>query len=378
MLFLVCMNLSAQKQDIGKLDKKMEITQADEDGIVWFDVKLQPFRIEGFAWFHEDQVFRRLPKSPSHPIREHVDNLANHSSGGQVHFRTNSKKVLIRAELINKSEMYHMPSTGQSGFDIYIGEPGNRTYRKTSRCNLDQTQFTSELFNGSEKLRNFVINFPLYNEVKSLEIGIKADSQVLPSLARKNKGKIVVYGTSITQGGCASRPGLAYTNILSRRLDYEFINLGFSGNGRGEPELAKLINQIEDKKMVILDYQANANESIKKSLEIFINIIRNKNPDLPILVVSKILYAKEIHQEKHMQKLNALTDFQEQLILRKKQQGDKNIHFVNGKSLLGKYAHEANVDGVHPNSYGFMMMAENLQPSIENILKNQSKSSGIK
>ena len=365
--------LFAQESDIGKIDENMAMDQADENGIVWFDVKAPPFRLEGFAWIAENQLFRRLPKQPSHPIRDHVDNLANHTSGGQVHFRSNSKKILIRAELSNKSHMYHMPSTGQSGFDLYVGPPSKRLYQKTSRFNFNQTRFTNELFNGSQELRNFVINFPLYNGVKSLEIGVEATSQALPALDRKNKGKIVVYGTSITQGGCAARPGLSYTNILSRRLDYEFINLGFSGNGRGEPELAHLISEINDMQLIILDYEANANEGIRKTLGPFVDILRKKYPTTPILIISKIPYAEKIRTNQTMETLSPLAKFQLNFVENQRLAGDQKIYFLNGYGLLGEYAHEATVDGTHPNSYGFMMMAENIQPHIEKILNHQSE-----
>ncbi|MDD7986607.1 SGNH/GDSL hydrolase family protein [Lentisphaera marina] len=368
LLSLLTFSLISQEINIEKMDKKMAIAQADENGIIWYDVKSPPFKLEGFAWFKDEQIFKRLAKFPSQPIRIHVENLAYHTAGGQAHFQTDSSKILIRAKLSNKSNMYHMPSTGQSGFDIYSGAPGHQLYLKTSRFKLNQTQVTSELFKGNPKLRNFVINFPLYNGVKSLEVGIKAGSQITAPLPRKNKGKILVYGTSITQGGCAARPGLAYTNILSRRLDYEFINLGFSGNGRGEPELAKLIQEVEDKTMIILDYEANANEGIKNTLENFIDIIREKHPTIPLLIISRILPADAIHNKVKYEKLQSLSDFQKSLVTQKKKFGDKNIYFLDGKSLLGEHAHEATVDGTHPNSYGFMIMAENIQPTIEKIL----------
>ncbi|WDE95760.1 SGNH/GDSL hydrolase family protein [Lentisphaera profundi] len=361
--------LCAEKLNIEALDKNMAIKTADQNGIVWFSPQEKPFRLSGFKWINKESLYRRLPLTPDFAIRKAVDNLANNTSGGQIHFKTDSSKILIRAKIAYESSMYHMPATGQSSFDLYTGAPGELLYCKTARFKTSETAFTSTLFEDKKQMRNFVINFPLYNGVKSLEIGLIADSQVDEPPAFEGEGPIVVYGTSITQGGCAARPGLSYTNILSRRLNREFVNLGFSGNGRGEPALAHLINDIPNKSMIILDYEANANEDIPNSLGPFIDILRVKNPKIPILIISRILYATQARKFKTVHLSTSLALFQKDLVKSRQLAGDNNIYFLDGKSLLGAYAHEATVDGVHPNSYGFMMMAENIHPVIQQILK---------
>lgn len=226
-----------------------------------------------------------------------------------------------------------------------------------------------QLFSGPQTMRNVTLNFPLYNGVKKVEIGIKGGSLIKEPLPFKKNGPIVVYGTSITQGGCASRPGMAYTNILSRRLNMEFTNLGFSGNGKGEPALAHLINQISNKQLVVLDYEANVYDDIKKSLEPFIDILRKKSTELPILVISKISYAREINNPKIMAELKARAKFQENVVNKRRKAGDKNIYFLNGGTLLGEDAHECTVDGTHPTDLGFLKMAKGIKPVIREILK---------
>lgn len=342
---------------------------ADKDGIIWHDPHQQPFRLKGFKWIGQEQVYRRLPLKPQRPIRQAVSDLADNTSGGQIHFQTDSPIIRIRAKLSSASFMYHMPSTGQSSFDLYSGEPGKLTYLSTARLKPQDIEFTADLFNDSQKMRNFVINFPLYNGVESVEIGIAANTVLSPPLGRQDQGSIVVYGTSITQGCCAARPGLSYTNILSRRLNLEFVNLGFSGNGWGEPELAHLINDIDDKKLIILDYEANAYQAITKTLGPFIDILRKNDPNVNILIISKILFSEDIHQPHIMADFNVRSTFQRDLVATRKQAGDDHIFFLDGKTLLGEYADEATVDGVHLTSYGFMMMANTIQPVIEKILK---------
>ena len=299
-----------------------------------------------------------------------MDKLANNTAGGQIHFQTDSPKVLVRVELAYASSMYHMPPTGQSGFDLYMGEPGKMTYVSTARFSPKSTKYEVALLNGTgKKNRHVILNFPLYNGVKSVEVGIVAGSTIRKSLPFAEPGSIVTYGTSITQGGCANRPGMAYTNILSRKLNMEFVNLGFSGNGKGEPALANLINEIPDKRMVILDYEANTHEKIKDTLENFIDVIRSKNKELPILVMSKIRYAREINNADSLKRQKAVADFQKTLVEKKKAAGDKNIYFLNGGELLGENAAECTVDGVHPTDLGFMRMAEGIEPVLKEILK---------
>ena len=359
----------AKEKSIEDLDPNMTLEKADSKGIAWFDPKKEPFRLVGFKYIKQDGIYRRLPLKPDWEIRSAVNSLANSTAGGQVHFQTDSRKILIRAEIAYPSGMYHMPATGQSGFDLYMGEPRNQKYVATSRFGAKETKYEVQLFSGSKEMRSFTLNFPLYNGVKKLEIGVVAGSTIKQAKPFKEDGPIVVYGTSITQGGCASRPGMAYSNILSRSMNMEFTNLGFSGNGKGEPALANLINQIENKKMVILDYEANVYNDIKRTLGPFIDILREKNPTMPILVISKIRYASEINNEKQMKALEERAQFQKVLVDKKKAAGDKNIYFLDGGSLLGDDAHECTVDGVHPTDLGFLKMAKGIEQVLRGILK---------
>ncbi|MCK4991140.1 MAG: SGNH/GDSL hydrolase family protein, partial [Bacteroidales bacterium] len=257
----------------------MALKQADADGIVWFDPREEPFELTGFEWIKEDSVYRRLPRNPAWEIREAVDQLANHTAGGQVRFRTDSKRILLKVQLRERSGMYHMPATGQSGFDLYMQDGEVLRYLRTSRFPHDTIHYQVELLNTNDPQTGaFTLNFPLYNGVNSVLIGLEQGSLVEAPPPFRRPGKIVIYGTSITQGGCVARPGMAYSNILSRKLDVQFVNLGFSGNGRGEPALAHLINEITGKRIIVLDYEANASKTIVNTLGPFVDILREKHP----------------------------------------------------------------------------------------------------
>ena len=368
-LLLLNPGLWAQKIDIEKLDPNMTLKKADAKGVAWLDPRTSPFRLVGFPWIGDEKVYRRLPVNPKWPIRAAVDSLANSTAGGQIQFQSDSPKILIRVKLRQVSGMYHMPATGQSGFDLYVGQPGKQLYLSTTRFSASAKDFETTLFTGAKKNRHFTLNFPLYNGVESVEIGVMAGSAVNPPVPYEHEGRIVVYGTSITQGGCAARPGMAYPNILSRRLNAEFLNLGFSGNGKGEPALANLINQIGRKRLIVLDYEANAGESIRETLGPFIDILRTADQKVPILVISKIRYAGELHNLDHLKSAQSRAKFQEDLVRARRVAGDANIHFLDGGSLLGEHADECTVDGVHPTALGFMKMANAIEPAIKAILK---------
>ncbi len=361
--------LRAQEIDIEKLDPNMTSEEADSKGIAWLDPRAAPFRIVGFPWIGEDKVYRRLPVNPQWSIRGAVDSLANSTAGGQIQFQSDSPKVLLRVKLRQVSGMYHMPATGQSGFDLYVGDPFKQRYLATARFSAQAKDYEVTLVNSTKSMRHFTLNFPLYNGVESVEVGVAAGSTIAPPLPYVDDGPIVVYGTSITQGGCAARPGMAYTNILSRRLNREFVNLGFSGNGRGEPALAKLINQIDRKKLIVLDYEANAGESIRQTLGPFVDLLRAQDKDIPILIISKIRYAGELFGRPQLASVQARAKFQADLVNARRAGGDANIHFLDGGTLLGEHADECTVDGVHPTDLGFMKMADGIEPVIKKILQ---------
>jgi len=371
-LFIMLMLQSAgftQEPTSQKLDPNMALKKADADGIIWFDPREDPFELTGFEWIKEDKVYRRLPLNPDWEIRDAVDQLANHTAGGQLRFRTNSQRILVKVELRERSGMYHMPATGQSGFDLYMLNEEGQKYRRTTRFPHDSISYQAELYNtNNPETGVFTLNFPLYNGVNSVLIGLEQGSLVEAPPPFKHPGKIVVYGTSITQGGCVGRPGMAYTNILSRDLDMQFVNLGFSGNGRGEPALAHLINEIPDTRMIVLDYEANAGLSMKETLGPFVDVLRDMHPDIPILIVSKIRYAYNQEGSTSYKQWMELRDFQKELVNKRKGAGDKHIYFLDGSTILGDDYDECTVDGVHPNDLGSFRIAEVLEPVIESIL----------
>lgn len=353
-----------------KLDPNMSTDQEQRGDIEWHSPLEAPFRVSGLAWFGQEKLYRRLPLHPVEEIRPAVDSLANCTSGAQIGFRTNSKTVSVRVTLNGSAGMYHMPPTGECGVDAYIGRAGAWLHAGTARFEPGVMEYESPLFTSAEpELRSYMLNLPLYKGVKEIWIGLEPGAEVLPPEPYDSDQKVVFYGTSITQGGCASRPGMSYTNILSRRINLEFINLGFSGNGKGEPELARLCADIADPACLVLDYEGNADstEHYCSTLPVFVDIYRKQHPDVPIIVISRIAYGREPFEPEAYEQRMKRKNFQRELVRKLKEAGDRHITFFDGEVLLPEPG-EATVDGVHPTDAGFIQMADGIEPVLRKVL----------
>lgn len=345
-------------------------------GIRWMKPYEDPLRLSGFEYFHTDRVYRRLPlhtKALFEEVNPNLNILCENTAGGQVAFRSNSKKIWIRAKNLTGHNMVNMPATGQCGFDCYVGQKGERLkFYGITRFDIQDKEYECEIVNNlkGDEMKDILINFPLYDGVTEVEIGIEEDAAILSPKPFSGKGKIVFYGTSITQGGCATRPGMAYTNIVSRWLNREVINLGFSANGLGEYEMAELIRDMKELSCIVLDYEANAatNGRLEASLSGFIEIIRQQHPTVPIVVASRIPYLADYYDEELLEKRNGYRKFQLDLVEERKNQGDANIYFLNGHDLMDEYFDEYTVDFIHPTDLGFWKMAEGFYKVIKELL----------
>ena len=354
-----------------KHDKNMRPDEGAAEGLKWLAPKEPPFRLAGFAWFEQDGVYRRLPVNPKWPLRPPVDSLADCTAGGQIQFRTDSGRLSVRVRLKGPAGMNHMPQTGQCGFDCYIGPQKRQRFFSVAKYQHLATEYEVTLFDlDVSEMRNVTLNFPLYQGVEEVLVGVAPEAEVLAPPPYEDDRRIVVYGTSITQGGCAARPGMAYTNILSRKLNRPFINVGFSGNGQGDPEVARILAEIANPGMYVLDYEANAtaNRRLESTLHDFVRILREANADTPILVLSRTRFARDAVQKESVQGRIERRDFQKRTVEEFRAAGDENVFFLDGGDLLGDDFDEVTVDGVHLTDLGFWLVAKGLAPALEEIL----------
>ncbi|MBO5668496.1 MAG: SGNH/GDSL hydrolase family protein [Lentisphaeria bacterium] len=361
------------KNSAAKYDKAMAagVTAAEE--LKFITPETGPLRLSGFAFGKCDGKLRRLPEDER--FSDGVKILSWNTAGGRVDFRTDSTRLQIKVKLHTSSHMDHMPDVGSCGFDLYAGEPGKSVMIGTSRSKAGSDEYESSLHNDTlpGKMENYTINFPLYSGIESLLIGIDANARMLPPAPWQSERPMVFYGTSITQGGCASRPGMAYPAILSRRFNIPALNFGFSGNGKGEPVMAEYLAKITDPAFYLLDYEPNARpEGIKETLSKFIDILREKHPETPIFVMSSLRFNREIpitgSPDIQAEILAESVRFQRAEVQRRKRAGDKNIYFINGGKVAGKNWHEFAVDGCHQTDLGFYMIANNLEKILKKVL----------
>lgn len=360
--------------DITRIDKNFSPDPVDENGFLFRDVKLAPFQIEGLPWFQENgQEYYRLPKSfTEKEVNNGALSLSNHTSGVCVRFRSDSPELMIRAELAYSSDMNHMPRTGSAGFDSYRKAPGeDLLYNFTVQPSPGQKNILAKCgHNPGGQLCEWVVNFPLYGGVTKVEIGLKEGCMILPPLPHKVEKPILFYGSSITQGGCASRPGNAYSSMLCRQVDAEQINLGFSGSGRGEIAVAEAIAGL-DLSVFVFDYDHNAPDPdhLEKTHEPFFRAIRKAHPLLPVIMMSCCdCRMRAFRSSKEL--LNRRRDIIRTTWQHAVDSGDRNVYFIDGELLFGKKLHDAcTVDGCHPNDLGFYRMYKHVLPVLKKALK---------
>lgn len=338
-------------------------------------------RFYGFNYINEEKVYYRLRKQTIkdlEQIRLPLANLAKNTSGGQLHFVTNSTSLSLRAHISGMAGISGMTFVAQGGFDCYVGKTyDDIKFYDSARFDISKREYEYTLFkdlDNDEKL--VVINFPLYACVDDLELLIDDVSFIKKPIENLSDNlKITYYGTSITQGGCASRPGLCYTNVLTRRLKCEIINFGFSGNAFGDYEIAYEMSNITDSKMFIIDYEANGgtNGFLEKTLDKFYQIIRDKNPLTPIVVISRIPYLFDDLNSKTLGKRREEIRLIQENMVKKYRKNDLHLYYINGKKLFDKNYADYTVDSIHPNDLGFNVLATSLEKELKKILKKEEK-----
>lgn len=312
--------------------------------------------------------YERLPAVLKDVTRPPVWNLGKNTSGLAIRFRSNSTSISAKWEVLNNNHMDHMADVGVKGLDLYSWDGETWKFvnsgRPTEKIN---DKVIIQNMNPTEK--EFMLYLPLYDGLVSLSIGIDSLASIgQPASEYPLSSKpIVVYGTSITQGGCATRPGMSYTNILSRMLNREIINLGFSGNGKLDYEIAETMAERQDLSLFILDFIPNVNaEQIKEKTANFVAVLRKKNPNTPILFVETAIFPHS-----YFDKYTLATITEKNRLLRAeyealKNAGDDNLFYLNGEHLIGS-DNEGTVDGVHFTDLGFLRMAENIRDCLSLI-----------
>lgn len=363
----------SKNTDIGKLDKNLAITANTLEGMDLYNADHPDVLLSGFYWRKKGERFRRLPLDMDLSFSPGVDTLSWCTAGGCLRFRSDTDCIRIHAK-VSGGRMSHMTCVGSRGFDLYVGQGLTQVYAKSSLMEMGEDEYTALLYQSPNRImRDFTIYFPLYSRVEFMEFGITAGARLEKPTPYADPRPIMLYGTSITQGGCVSRPGMLYSNIASRKLQRPIFNLGFSGNGRGEEQIARQLSTVKDPAMFILDYDDNARpELLKKTLQPFIEILREKHPFVPILALStepKSAEAFEPFDSAYASQERPLyTSIHQEVQDHFRALGDENIYFLDGRLLYGADFEECTVDGAHATDLGTYRIAHALAPAVERIL----------
>ena len=354
--------------DISQVDPNFKPATVGDLAVGYLDVLKAGgvFRLSGFPWRRADGTLRRLPETLDRTqVSEGALHLAQHTSGGQLAFKTDSRYIAVRAKLdVAPHDVPHIAHTAL-GLDFYERTSDGVVFRKavgptTAQMYGETLEQLAIAAAKERKMRSWRVNLPLYNGVRSLELGFEPGSNFEAPEPFAVPKPILFYGSSITQGACASRPGCCYTAMLCRKLDAEQINLGFAGRAKGEIAVAEAIASL-DLAAFVMDYDHNAPdaEHLRKTHGPFFRTVRAAHPDLPILMLSR-------GDSCIAERTAAVRATYDEAVAA----GDKNVYFLDGKTYFADLEdwRAATLDGCHPNDFGFYLMYRTILPVLMKML----------
>ncbi len=348
--------------DIGQIDENLRIvTGVGDKEVVFYDVRTEPnFSLYGLYNPRGEEVFRRMPRDVAEKCNSGVLGLHTHTAGARVRFSTDSPYIAVRAVFPNLHHMTHMALTGSSGFDLYADDDDRDFSTLIDVCKPPKDAnegFTALINVGEGNMRHYTIHFPLYNAVNALSIGLAPNAVLTPGKPYRKEEPIVYFGSSITQGGCASRPGNAYPNIVSRQLGLDHVNLGFSGSGRAEPAMREYIASLPMCAFVC-DYDHNAPDVnwLRETHYPLYAAVREAHPEIPIILMTRPDILPQGTRNFVFEDCRSVIW---DTFNRARAAGDCNIYYIDGASLYGRADRDlCTVDNCHANDYGFAKMAE--------------------
>ena len=349
---------------IEQIDKNF-VAQGTGDGGEkdYYAIPDESFLLFGLSYSEKEGGFYRVPGNVAEKTSAGVAALARNTSGGRLCFSSNSKYLSISVTYEYLCKFAHMSLTGTSGFSLLEKTDCGYVFRAMLRPGLDDEKgYCANCPLPGGGMRDYVLFFPLYNDVDSLVVALEKGSDVAPFNPYKDVLSIVYYGSSITQGACASRPDNCYQAFVCKHTDVDFLNFGFSGSAKGEEIMAEFLSSIPASAFVLdYDYNAPDAEWLKRTHYKFYKIYRENNAITPILMVSRPDCERTPDGKERL-------DVIKNTFKRAKKEGDENVWLLNGKSFYGSADREScAVDGIHPNDLGFYRMAQKVLKKLEEI-----------
>lgn len=349
--------MKAEEIDKNLLQQKV----AEEERIEYFSIPNSSFALYGIYYDETERQFQRMDKKTAERVNELTSILSGRTTGGRLCFSTDAKTLCLKAMYDELVRLSQMPLLSQCGF-VLLRETERGLVNVKS---MFPTYANEKEFSASVKLSgewcNYILYFPLYNSINTLAVGVNEGGTVKSYFPYRDVKPILYYGSSITQGGCASRADNSYQAMINKWNKIDFINLGFSGNAKGEDEMADYLGGI-DCSLFVCDYDHNAPtaEHLEKTHYRVYERFRSQRPDTPILFISAPDDALDVDGRRK----RIIKD----TVKRAKAQGDENVWFLDGKTLLGKKDRDfCRVDSCHPNDLGFYRMAQKIYKKMQEI-----------
>lgn len=332
-----------------------------------YSVFEKPIKVFGIPNFERDKKLTRLPDEVIKQVPS-LEFLGRRCPGGRLGFKTNSKVFTVRIKLKTLSVDVGMSIYSCQSAFVFVGERQiSKFLGQVNPCNYENLEF-ERTFTKSGEMEDVLVLLPRNEIIENIEILIEDNAQILPPAPYKYSKPILYYGSSITEGGIACSISNAYNAIISRHLDVDYINFGFSGNAKGELAMADYINTL-DFSIFVYDYDHNAPtvEHLKATHEVFFKRIREKHPSVPVVMLTRpcaSYMADEIARREIVKATyeNAIKN------------GDKNVYFIDGESFFKDFCDKelCFIDTIHPNDLGFYRMAQVIEPVIKGILENEN------
>ena len=345
---------------------------------IWYNPEKAGFPVvqgQAFQGEERESFYHRFPSRAKENVRRAVWNLSKNTAGESVCFSTDSKNIKVRYRVLRRKAMNHMPATGVSGVDLYTSDlAGKEIWLAPKYSFKDTVTYTYsqiEPLNVAGGFKRYTLFLPLYNEVEWLEIGVDEGSEFHFEVVLSEK-PIVAYGTSICQGACASRPAMAWSNILQRRLGRTVVNLGFSGNCMHEREVVDLVADV-DAAVYILDGMPNLYKlpavELQDTLVKAVRQLRARRPDTPIVLVDHSGYPNAVVNRQTMDDQERSLKCMEAAYKHLVKEGMKGIYRLRYKEIGMRG--EMFVEGIHMSDYGMMTYADAYEPMLRRILRRE-------
>ena len=360
--------------DISQIDANFAVETACDLPVRFYCVRNTPFSIHGLCDPQDGSPYHRLPADVAKATNEGVVGLAYHTSGGRVRFRTDSPYLVLKTNMSYVGLMPHMTLIGCSGLDVYVTTPAGERYqgscsiswgndaaiRATENRGYANAVHFDLRYSG---MKDVTVNLPLYNGVDELYVGLAPDARLEAAAGYRDLPPTVYYGSSITQGGCASRPGNNYPAILSRAFGVDFLNLGFSGSARGEDAMANYVAGLPMSAFVYAyDHNAPTVEHLAATHEAMYKTVRAAHPEIPVIFITR---PKPYYNEEEIARREVVWKTYENARAR-----GEWVYFVDGERVSDVLGGDGiTVDGCHPNDLGFACVAAALEPLFAEIYK---------